>query len=140
MLGWYQIKMSNLDAFLQMIGISEGTVRIPGSDGGYRVIVGSTPQKPRLFDSYADHPRIIVDLGNGLKSSAAGKYQILAGIYDAYKHRLKLMDFGPAAQDALATELIRERGAIPFVIAGDIQEAVARCSSAWASLPGNSYG
>lgn len=130
--------MSNLDAFLTMIAVSEGVQDI--GDRGYNVIVGSTPSKPILFDSYADHPRRLIQLRPGLASTAAGRYQILAGIYDAYKPRLNLTDFSPPAQDAIATQLIRERGALGYVVAGDIQAAVQRCSSAWASLPGNDYG
>lgn len=130
--------MSNLDAFLTMIAVSEGTQ--PIGDRGYNVLVGSTPVHPVLFDSYADHPRRVIQLRPGLSSSAAGRYQILEGIYDAYKSRLLLKDFSPDAQDAIATQLIRERGALPDIEAGRITEAVARCSSIWASLPGNNYG
>ena len=130
--------MNNLDAFLTMIAVSEGVQGI--GDRGYNVIVGSTPEHPILFDSYADHPRRLIQLRPGLASTAAGRYQILAGIYDSYKPRLHLTDFSPAAQDAIATELIRERGALAYVLAGNIRPAVERCASAWASLPGNNYG
>jgi muramidase (phage lysozyme) len=127
-----------LDAFLTMVAISEGTEAI--GDRGYNVIVGSTPAHPILFESYADHPRRVIQLRPGLASSAAGRYQILAGIYDAYKARLHLQDFSPEAQDAIAVQLIRERGALPDIDAGRIPAAVERCSSIWASLPGNAYG
>lgn len=130
--------MSNLDAFLTMIAVSEGTQYI--GDRGYNVIVGSTPSHPILFDSYADHPRRLIELRPGLSSSAAGRYQILAGMYDAYKARLHLTDFSPAAQDSIATQMIRERGALGHIAAGDIPGAVERCASIWASLPGNDYG
>lgn len=130
--------MTNLDAFLTMIAVSEGTAEI--GDRGYNVIVGSTPHRPILFESYADHPRRVIALRPELSSSAAGRYQILAGMYDAYKARLHLIDFSPAAQDAIATQMIRERGALPDIEAGRIPEAVERCKSIWASLPGNDYG
>lgn len=130
--------MSNLDAFLTMIAVSEGVQDI--GDRGYNVIVGSTPNRPILFDNYADHPRRVIQLRPGLSSSAAGRYQILAGIYDAYKPRLHLTDFSPPAQDAIATQLIRERGALPDIEAGRIAAAIERCKSGWASLPGNGYG
>ena len=94
----------NLKAFLAMIAHSEGTSQIPGSDDGYRVLVGSTPNHPRLFDSYADHPRVLVQLRPGLKSTAAGRYQILERIFDAYKAQLNLPDFSPASQDAIAAQ------------------------------------
>lgn len=132
--------MSNLDAFLTMIARSEGTQDIPGGESGYRVIVGSTPEKPILFDSYQDHPRQRVQLSPGLSSTAAGRYQILERYYDAYKAMLKLPDFSPASQDAIAIQMIRERQAFADVCAGWIDEAVGKCASIWASLPGNNYG
>lgn len=132
--------MSNLAAFLQMIAVSEGTRDIPGGDNGYRVIVGSTPQKPSLFDSYADHPRVHVRLSSTLYSTAAGRYQILERYFDAYKKQLTLPDFSPASQDAIATQMIRERGALPDVEAGRFDAAISRCANLWASLPGAQYG
>lgn len=121
-----------------MIAVSEGTQ--PIGDRGYNCIVGSTTQKPVLFDSYADHPRVLVDLGNGLKSSAAGRYQILERYFDAYKALLGLKDFSPKSQDDIALQMIRERGAFADVAAGRFEEAVAKCSNIWASLPGAGYG
>lgn len=130
--------MSNLTAFLSMIAISEGTE--PLGDHGYNVLVGSTPEHPHLFDSYADHPRQHIEYKPGLYSSAAGRYQILERYFDAYKAQLGLPDFSPASQDAIAIQMIRERGAFADVVAGRFQEAVEKCSNLWASLPGNRYG
>jgi muramidase (phage lysozyme) len=130
--------VSNLDAFLTMIAISEGTEFI--GDHGYNCIVGSSPAHPHLFASYADHPRIAVRLSPTLTSTAAGRYQILERFYDAYKASLHLPDFSPASQDAIATQMIRERHALEDVTAGRLESAVAKCTSIWASLPGNSYG
>lgn len=130
--------MSNLDAFLSMIAHSEGTAAI--GDRGYNCLVGSTLQKPVLFDSYADHPRIKVRLRADLVSTAAGRYQILARYFDAYKSRLNLPDFSPASQDAIAVEMIREQRALPDVHAGRFEEAVAKVANIWASLPGAGYG
>jgi muramidase (phage lysozyme) len=130
--------MSNIDAFLAMIAHSEGTALI--GDRGYNCLVGSTPQKPVLFDSYADHPRIKVRLRQDLFSTAAGRYQILARYFDAYKARLALPDFSPSSQDAIAIEMIREQRALPDVQAGRFDAAVAKCANIWASLPGAGYG
>lgn len=130
--------MTNIDAFLAMIAASEGTARI--GDRGYNVLVGSTPEHPHLFDSYADHPRVRVRLSDTLTSTAAGRYQILERYFDAYKAQLHLSDFGPASQDAIATQMIRECGALADVAAGRFDEAVTKCASRWASLPGASYG
>jgi muramidase (phage lysozyme) len=130
--------MSNLDAFLSMIAHSEGTAAI--GDRGYNCIVGSTPAKPILFTSYADHPRVKVHLRPDLVSSAAGRYQILARFYDSYRALLGLPDFSPRSQDAIATQMIRERNALVDIQAGRFDEAVAKVSNIWASLPGAGYG
>lgn len=131
---------ANLRPFLDMIAHSEGTTQIPGGDDGYCVIVGSTPAAPNLFTSYADHPRTLVWLPRlKVSSTAAGRYQILARIFDFYKAQLKLPDFSPASQDAIAVQLIKERGAIPLLESGDFAGAVYHCRSIWASLPGAGY-
>jgi muramidase (phage lysozyme) len=125
----------NQKAFLDMIAVSEGTVRF-GNQNGYNVIVGG-----KLFQSYADHPRVLVDLPRlGIKSTAAGRYQLLARYYDAYKKQLKLPDFSPASQDAIALQQIRERGALADIELGRFQPAVNNCKNIWASLPGAGYG
>lgn len=124
----------NMQAFLDMLAVSEGTAG--KGDNGYNVIVGG-----ELFHSYADHPRkkvyirIIDDY-----STCSGRYQIKAKNYDAYKKMLKLNDFGPSAQDAIAIQLIKECRAIPLIEAGKIEAAITACRSRWASLPGAGYG
>jgi muramidase (phage lysozyme) len=130
--------VSNLQAFLQMIAVSEGTARI--GDRGYDVLVGSTPKQPLLFGSYHDHPRTKIQLRPDLVSTAAGRYQILARYFDAYRKTLTLPDFSPASQDAIATQMIREQGAYADVAAGRFDEAVAKVANIWASLPGAGYG
>lgn len=127
----------NQRAFLDMIAYSEiGPKLLAASDNGYNVIVGGS-----LFHDYSDHPRISVKLPRlGIKSTAAGRYQILARYFDAYKKILKLPDFSPASQDKIALQLIRECRALDEIESGDIEEAIKLCSSRWASLPGANYG
>lgn len=128
----------NVPAFLDMLAWSEGTDngRQPTSDRGYDVVVGGG-----LFTSYADHPRRLVDLPKlGIKSSAAGRYQLLARYWDAYRKTLGLRDFGPLSQDLIAIQQIRERGALTLIQAGRIEEAIGRVRNIWASLPGAGYG
>lgn len=129
--------MSNLDAFLTMIAVSEATNDI--GDRGYNCLVTSTVSHPILFPSYADHPRIHVHVRDGLVSTAAGRYQILERIFDAYKAQLHLPDFSPGSQDLIALQMIRECGAFADVVAGRFDEAVSKCASRWASLPGNTH-
>lgn len=125
---------TNRRAFLDMIAVSEGTARL--GDNGYNVVCGGT-----LFHSYADHPRIVVNLPRlKIKSTAAGRYQLLARYFDAYKKQLQLADFSPASQDAIALQQIRERKALADIDAGRFAAAVGKCRNIWASLPGAGYG
>lgn len=132
--------MSNLDAFLTAIAVSEGTESI--GDRGYNCIVGSTVANPHLFPSYADHPRLKIQLRPDLISTAAGRYQILERYFDAYKAQLHLPDFSPSSQDAIAVQMIREQHAYADVVEGRFDAAVAKCSNIWASFPAptNRYG
>jgi len=126
---------ANRKAFLDMIAESEGTARI-GDQDGYNVVVGGT-----TFDGYADHPRELVVLNKkGLKSTAAGRYQLLSRYYDAYKKSLRLRDFSPASQDAIAIQQIKECRALEDVDVGRFDIAVKKCARIWASLPGAGYG
>jgi muramidase (phage lysozyme) len=132
---------TNRAAFLDMIAHSElGPRLLAASDNGYNVIVGSTPARPLLFKSYGDHPRQVVEIKPGLKSSAAGRYQLLARYFDAYRRMLGLRDFSPRSQDTIALRQIAERRALEDIDAGRFDAAVAKVSNIWASLPGAGYG
>lgn len=128
----------NERAFLDMLAWSEGTDR-PSQKSynqGYDVVVGGK----LLMCDYRDHPRVVVRLNAKLASSAAGRYQILARYFDAYKKLLKLPDFSPPSQDAIALQMIQEQKALTAVNIGDLKMAVERCANIWASLPGAGYG
>lgn len=127
----------NVLAFLDLLAWSEGTDngRQPTRDRGYDVVVGG-----ELFEGYADHPRRLVPLPKlGIKSTAAGRYQILSRYFDHYKRTLGLPDFGPESQDRIALQLIRECRALDDIKAGRIEQAIHKCRSRWASLPGAGY-
>ncbi|MBS6076096.1 MAG: glycoside hydrolase family 104 protein [Citrobacter freundii] len=128
---------SQRKAFLDMLAWSEGTDKKgqPTNNRGYDVIVGGS-----LFTDYSDHPRKLVTLNPKLKSTAAGRYQLLSRWWDAYRKHLGLKDFSPASQDAVALQQIKERRALELIDAGDIRQAIDRCSNIWASLPGAGYG
>ena len=55
-----------------------------------------------------------------LKSTGAGRYQLLSRWWDAYRKQLGLKDFSPKSQDAVALQQIKERGALPMIDRGDI--------------------
>ena len=122
-----------LKAFLDMIAVSEGTAKL--GDSGYNVLVGGT-----LFNRYADHPRKPVFFWRlKIKSSAAGRYQLLARYFDHYKIQLKLKDFSPESQDKIAIQQIRERKALADIERGHIATAIHKTKNIWASFPGAGY-
>lgn len=124
-------------AFLDAIAVGEGTDngRQPTKNHGYDVIVGGS-----LFTDYSKHPNKLVKLRPGLSSTAAGRYQLLSRYYDVYKKQLNLPDFSPASQDQIALQQISERKALEDIDAGRIKDAVKKCRTIWASLPGSPYG
>lgn len=127
----------NLKAFLDMLAISElGYKLLNNSDDGYNVLVGG-----KLFNNgYVSHPNILVDLPNlGIKSTAAGRYQILNRNYVYYSKLLGLKDFGHESQNAIAIQMIKERKALALIEEGNIKEAIRCVCNIWASLPGAGY-
>ena len=141
---------SNVLAFLDMLAWSEGTsISKYTRDDGYDVIVGGidlTPNDgvddaPDSFRDYSRHPGWLITVNRrGLRSTAAGRYQLLYRYWKHYRIQLGLPDFGPISQDLIAIQQIRERGALPMIRAGLLADAVSRCSNIWASLPGAGYG
>ena len=138
----------NIGAFLSMIAFAEGTQRAADP---YRVTFGYR----HTIADLSDHPAITGEwkgerlsdamcrgagLSPGCVSTAAGRFQIIRPTWAACKKALNLPDFGPASQHAAAVYLIKQRGALDAVVAGDVAQAVDLCRAEWASLPGNGAG
>ena len=91
---------------------------------GYDVIVSG-----ELFTDYSDHPRKLVTLNPKLKSTGAGRYQLLSRWWDAYRKQL-----GP---ERLLSEKSGRCGiaarlrsvARTMIDRGDIRQAIDRCSN-----------
>lgn len=117
----------NTAAFLDMLAWSEGASTSPATKcDGYDVIVTGIDRKPEIFADFSTHPfsrgrpsKVINS--RGLTSNAAGRYQFMHKDWQHYRNLLKLPDFGPASQDKWAVQLIRERGAIPDIQAGNLR-------------------
>jgi muramidase (phage lysozyme) len=92
------------------------------------------------FSSYSRHPGARIYLNETLSSTAAGRYQILAKIWRAYRGQLNLKGFFPEAQDKIALQLISECKAGPDIESGKVESAISKCRSRWASLTGAGYG
>ena len=98
---------------------------------GYDVIVGG-----ELFTDYSDHPRKLVTLNPKLKSTGAGRYQLLSRWWDAWIASSLAERLLPKSQDAVALQQIKERGALPMIDRGDIRQAIDRCSNIWGFTAG----
>lgn len=134
--------------FLDLTSDSEGTSFHPLTKcDGYDVIVTGLYGGPEVFTDFSNHP-----FANGRKpklfrmpdipanrSTASGRYQILVKYWPDYQKQLGLKDFSPLSQDLYALQQMRERHAIPLILAGKIEDAITACSNIWASFPGNNY-
>lgn len=127
-----------------MIAHSEGTDRAADP---YRCVFGYS----HVIQDLSDHPAVtgewkgasLASLGGAyvnLFSTAAGRYQIVKATWVACKEILCLPDFTAPSQDEAALLLIRDKGALDLVNAGDIEGVIQRCRGVWASLPGNAAG
>lgn len=121
----------NQAAFLAMIRRAE-----TGTDGpdAYRMFFGGT-----YFDTFEGHPNVI-HTANGIRSTAAGAYQIRYATWTDIRRALGPIDFSPESQDAAAVWLIQRRGALEDVRAGRFDVAVGKLGQEWASLPSSQYG
>lgn len=127
------ITLPRVKAYLDTIAYAEGTYHTQGYEsyfgGGY-------------FSNFKDHPRVIMCYMSGDKplcSTAAGRYQVLERTWDRVRKELKLMDFSPKSQDKLAVALIRDMGALQYVLSGKIKHASKLLHRVWASLPDSQY-
>lgn len=122
----------NVYAFQHAIRLGEGT---PGDIGYYTIVGGQT------FSDDSHHPNVRVWLPKyKVWSTAAGAYQIIFRTWVNLLRQYDFDDFSPESQDMAAVALIYGRGALDDVMAGNLKEAVRKCSAEWASLPGSTAG
>lgn len=123
----------NVQAFLAMIRQFEAA-------GEYNILYGGGH-----FDSYEAHPHVKVPFHNPLRSeagindfsTAAGAYQINWPTWLTIQAAAFLPDFSPQSQDEAAIWLLKTRGALSLILAGDFTGALQAASGTWASLPGS---
>ena len=126
-----ELENGNVLAFLRVIRQGE-TGQTPEA---YRMMFGGS-----LFDAPPwQHPRMLHTF-NGLSSTAAGAYQFISRTWDALVEQYHFPDFSPQSQDLAAVALIKGRGALDDIKAGDVSEAIRKCCEEWASLPYSPYG
>ena len=74
-------------AFLDMLAIGGELITDVRNQKSYATVVGG-----ELFTDYSDHPRKLVTLNPKLKSTGAGRHQLLSRWWDAYRKQLGLKD------------------------------------------------
>lgn len=125
----------NARKWLDAIAYAEGTDRNLTGDNGYNVIFGGG-----TFKDLSRHPDRVIS-GGGYSSAAAGRYQFMPDTWKGTAAKLGLKDFGPAAQDLAAVQLMKQRGVDPYSAPFNPQN-VAKLAPEWASFPtlaGKSY-
>ncbi|MFG6097372.1 AAA-like domain-containing protein [Leptothoe sp. ISB3NOV94-8A] len=126
-------------AFLDTIAWSLRTQSLPSD---YDIILDGSE-----FTDFSDHPRkrTCIDSYFGLEAicgSSAGRYHMIPQTWDRVANQLGLNDFSPASQDLAAIELLREKGSLAQIEAGNFKSAIYNASSYWVTLPdadGESY-
>jgi len=86
-----------------------------------------------------------VGLRPGCVSTAAGAYQFILPTWkrlreESRRYGPRLPDFSRASQDEAARRLLIEVRAVEALEAGDIETAIRRAGTVWASLPGSTSG
>ena len=139
-------------AFLYTIAASEGTLDAKGRIEYGRIVKGKvlrSPYNPSLvgrrdvvITDFSRHPEILVECSKTLQSSAAGFLQAIRKTWKSASATMGITDFSPHSQELVAVELIRQRGAMSFILRGDLPGAFknSKLRLEWASFPGAGYG
>lgn len=137
------------EAALYMIRSCEHTAASVSSGDDYQTFYGGS-----LFWDLSDHPtntgempgvplsaQMCINAGfsDGVcVSTAAGAYQITRPTWNEIRDYggTHLPDFTPESQDVAALRLLSKIGALPLIDAGNIQAALPKIGTRWASIPG----
>ena len=142
----YQPSPPELDAILYMIRNTE-VGKVPDSE---RYYYGYGYKR---FNNISDHPVATGELTGarlpdamcraagrapGCVSTAAGAYQIILPTWKTLREQSpRLPDFSPASQDEAARRLLRRIGVESLLRQGDLEGAIRKAGTQWASLPGS---
>ena len=117
----------------------DGIAAAEGADWG--TLVYDKPGTQTIRD-FSQHPGITRDRiinGKRTKSSAAGRFQIIKKTWNGAAVRAQgLTDFTPQSQELAAIELLRQRGALDDLLAGNLKGAMEKAGKEWAGIPNSS--
>lgn len=129
---------ANVNAYLNMLMDAEGTSKYTNPyavAGGGKVTIQDL-SRAGGFPSWG------FTQTNGKKntSSAAGAFQFLNSTYDDLRRQgYEVNDFQPQTQRMAAIALLKQNGALPYIVNGDFNTAIRKSAGTWASLPGSPY-
>lgn len=112
----------NVKKFLDIISSGE-------SGGDYNVIVGGGK-----FSDMSKHPGVVGVVTDKGPSTAAGRYQITQSTYNDLSKKMGVNDFSKSTQDAMAIQLLKDRGAYEDVLSGDFETAKNKLKGTWESF------
>jgi lysozyme len=138
---------ANVRAFLYLLRNTEHTRSDAATGRAYSTFYGGAQ-----FKNLADHPVLTGEMrgvqlpakmcvaagfADGIcVSTAAGAYQFIVPTWNNMRGiSPRLPDFSPASQDVAAVRLLRKIGALEPLQMGNLDAALRKASSQWASLP-----
>ena len=129
---------ANVNAYLNMLMDAEGTSKHANPyavAGGGKVMIQDL-SRAGGFPSWG----FTQTDGKKNTSSAAGAFQFLNSTYnDLRRQGYEVNDFQPQTQRMAAIALLKQNGALPYIVNGDFNTAIRKSAGTWASLPGSPY-
>lgn len=128
----------NVQAFLGMLRDAEGTARTANA---YKTRFGGAVDDALDYEkgpTFVKRSFTQTD-GKKNKSGAVGAYQFIEKTWKGLAKNYGFKDFSPRTQDLAAIALLKENGALPYIMRGDFKAAEKRAGKTWASLPSSPY-
>ena len=129
---------ANVNAYLNMLMDAEGT----SSHANPYAVAGGGKVMIQDLSQAGGFPKWGFTQTDGKKntSSAAGAFQFLNSTYDDLRRQgYEVNDFQPQTQRMAAIALLKQNGALPYIVNGDFDTAIRKSAGTWASLPGSPY-
>lgn len=128
----------NVQAFLAMLRDAEGTSKTANA---YKTRFGGAVDDSLSYDGQPTFVKKEFTQTNGKKnkSGAVGAYQFIEKTWNGLAKNYGFKDFSPETQDLAAIALLKENGALPYIVRGDFKAAEKRAGKTWASLPSSPY-
>lgn len=116
----------NVQKMLDLLGHTEGT----DTTYGYKTLVGG-----KRINDLSSHPNVVGMVTKDGPSTAFGRYQITGTTWRGLQKQYGFTDMSPHSQDLAAVALMKNRGALDDIMAGNFNKGISKLGDEWASLP-----